>query len=81
MSPTAKVSRWFELQPATSASLSRPESGFVSAAPSSDLAMADAALGDGALGDVGQMVASFSTLPNKKRKKLLKLRLGRNVTF
>jgi len=43
--------------------------------------MADAALGDGALGDVGQMVASFSTLPNKKRKKLLKLRLGRNVTF
>ncbi|CAG4955510.1 unnamed protein product [Colias eurytheme] len=41
LSPTAKIDRWFSLLP-TNATLSRPESGFISGVEDTDTALAEA---------------------------------------
>lgn len=89
LSSAAKVARWFELLQ-TPAPLSRPESGFVSGAQSGDLggseevpadAEADAATDAATDADALAVSDALSRLPARKRKKLFKLKLGRNVTF
>uniref|UniRef100_A0A1B6F2D7 PID domain-containing protein n=1 Tax=Cuerna arida TaxID=1464854 RepID=A0A1B6F2D7_9HEMI len=65
LSPTSKVTRWFEmLQP-----LSRPESGFVDAGE----------IEEGP--EVEATEALLNRLPGRKRKRLLGLRIGRVTTF
>ncbi|KAK3913916.1 Integrin alpha-11 [Frankliniella fusca] len=86
LSSAAKVARWFELlQTTPSAPLSRPESGFVSGAQSGDLAgsevPADADADVDATTDALAVSDALSRLPARKRNKLFKLKLGRNVTF
>lgn len=66
LSPTSKVTRWFEmLQP-----LSRPESGFV-----------DAVDGEGEDEAAEVTEALLRRLPGRKRRKLLGLKIGRVTTF
>lgn len=70
LSPTSKVTRWFEmLQP-----LSRPESGFVDAVETDGPEMLDVT-------DAEVTEALLSRLPGRKRRKLLGLRIGRVTTF
>ncbi|KAG8268185.1 hypothetical protein J6590_033537 [Homalodisca vitripennis] len=65
LSPTSKVTRWFEmLQP-----LSRPESGFVDAGETEEGP------------EVEATEALLNRLPGRKRKRLLGLRIGRVTTF
>lgn len=90
LSSAAKVARWFELLQTPGAPLSRPESGFVSGAQSGDLggSAGEANEGDADTADVTDAMAgmdsvsaALSRLPARKRNKLFKLKLGRNVTF
>lgn len=87
LSSAAKVARWFELLQAPGAPLSRPESGFVSGAQSGDVGGSageandvDAADAD-AMAGMDSVTAALSRLPARKKNKLFKLKLGRNVTF
>ncbi|KAL5293178.1 NOS1AP family protein [Megaselia abdita] len=79
LSSTAKVARWFQQLPWNTASLSRPESGFVSGDSRSEK------YHDDDLCDEFLLVEGTSTLwtklSAKKRRKLLGLRLGKVTTF
>ncbi|EEB10146.1 hypothetical protein Phum_PHUM020430 [Pediculus humanus corporis] len=86
LSPSSKVFRWFKLTPSQSHPLSRPESGFVDG----DKSQKDEEF-DCFKGDVGEEYdeevifegsqSLLESLSTRKRKKLLKLQLGRMTTF
>ncbi|XP_059613531.1 uncharacterized protein LOC132259785 isoform X3 [Phlebotomus argentipes] len=91
LSSTAKVARWFSQLPWNQASLSRPESGFVSGDSRSEKNI----LGEDNLDSGGAKEPEFcdeyllvegtanlwAKLSAKKRRKLLGLRLGKVTTF
>ncbi|XP_052846775.1 uncharacterized protein LOC128258858 isoform X3 [Drosophila gunungcola] len=90
LSSTAKVARWFQQLPWHTASLSRPESGFVSGDSRSEKYQEDHFYGGIAketddLCDEFLLVEGSSTiwtkLSAKKRRKLLGMRLGKVTTF
>ncbi|XP_070070740.1 uncharacterized protein [Drosophila takahashii] len=97
LSSTAKVARWFQQLPWHTASLSRPESGFVSGDSRSEKYQEDHFYGIGGIGGIGGtkepddlcdeflLVEGSSTiwtkLSAKKRRKLLGMRLGKVTTF
>ncbi|XP_043648630.1 uncharacterized protein LOC122617038 isoform X3 [Drosophila teissieri] len=90
LSSTAKVARWFQQLPWHTASLSRPESGFVSGDSRSEKYQEDHFYGAIAketddLCDEFLLVEGSSTiwtkLSAKKRRKLLGMRLGKVTTF
>lgn len=92
LSSTAKVARWFQQLPWHTASLSRPESGFVSGDSRSEKYQEDHFYGGMAvketqddLCDEFLLVEGSSTiwtkLSAKKRRKLLGMRLGKVTTF
>ncbi|XP_016934656.2 capon-like protein isoform X4 [Drosophila suzukii] len=93
LSSTAKVARWFQQLPWHTASLSRPESGFVSGDSRSEKYQEDHFYGGGViqtketddLCDEFLLVEGSSTiwtkLSAKKRRKLLGMRLGKVTTF
>ncbi|XP_037937183.1 uncharacterized protein LOC119670825 isoform X2 [Teleopsis dalmanni] len=88
LSSTAKVARWFQQLPWHTASLSRPESGFVSGDSRSEKYQEDhyfSAKETDDLCDEFLLVEGSSTiwtkLSAKKRRKLLGLRLGKVTTF
>ncbi|KAH8259506.1 hypothetical protein KR026_005709, partial [Drosophila bipectinata] len=96
LSSTAKVARWFQQLPWHTASLSRPESGFVSGDSRSEKYQEDHFYGvSGGGGIAGKetddlcdeflLVEGSSTiwtkLSAKKRRKLLGMRLGKVTTF
>lgn len=67
MSPTTKVTRWFEmLDPIALVPLSRPESGFVDS-PEAD--------------EPPDSTFLLNRLPTRKRRKLLGLKIGKVTTF
>lgn len=73
LSSTAKVERWFEsLEPM---SMSRPESGFVSADPEEEEA------NEGLLSEGTGTRSLLLKLNSHKRKKLLRLKFGNVTTF
>lgn len=85
------MARWFELL--QTPPLSRPESGFVSGAQSGDIGGSagetttetdgvDVVDVEAAMAGMDSAVsAALSRLPARKKNKLFKLKLGRNVTF
>ncbi|XP_030385653.1 capon-like protein isoform X3 [Scaptodrosophila lebanonensis] len=90
LSSTAKVARWFQQLPWHTASLSRPESGFVSGDSRSEKYQEDhfysgIAKETDDLCDEFLLVEGSSTiwtkLSAKKRRKLLGMRLGKVTTF
>ncbi|KAL9905329.1 capon-like protein isoform X4 [Glossina fuscipes] len=89
LSSTAKVARWFQQLPWHTASLSRPESGFVSGDSRSEKFHEDqqyfCAKDTDDLCDEFLLVEGSSTiwtkLSAKKRRKLLGMRLGKVTTF
>ncbi|XP_030570053.1 capon-like protein isoform X4 [Drosophila novamexicana] len=90
LSSTAKVARWFQQLPWHTASLSRPESGFVSGDSRSEKYQEDHFYGGMVketddLCDEFLLVEGSSTiwtkLSAKKRRKLLGMRLGKVTTF
>ncbi|KAK6627306.1 hypothetical protein RUM44_009783 [Polyplax serrata] len=85
LSPSAKVFRWFKLAPSNAHPLSRPESGFVDGDKSQKDGDEDCFKVDGiAYDEEGILEGSQSlleSLGSRKRKKLLKLQLGRMTTF
>lgn len=93
LSSTAKVARWFQQLPWHTASLSRPESGFVSGDSRSEKYQEDHFYGGGGIAgketddlcDEFLLVEGSSTiwtkLSAKKRRKLLGMRLGKVTTF
>lgn len=93
LSSTAKVARWFQQLPWHTASLSRPESGFVSGDSRSEKYQEDHFYGGiqattketDDLCDEFLLVEGSSTiwtkLSAKKRRKLLGMRLGKVTTF
>ncbi|KAH8317022.1 hypothetical protein KR074_011634, partial [Drosophila pseudoananassae] len=96
LSSTAKVARWFQQLPWHTASLSRPESGFVSGDSRSEKYQEDHFYGVSGGGGIAAketddlcdeflLVEGSSTiwtkLSAKKRRKLLGMRLGKVTTF
>lgn len=84
LSPSAKVFRWFKLTPTQTHPLSRPESGFVDGEKSQKDEDDDCFKVDGVFDEEGILEGSQSLLESlgtRKRKKLLKLQLGRMTTF
>lgn len=79
LSSTAKVARWFQQLPWNTASLSRPESGFVSGDSRSEKYHDDDYCDEFLL--VEGTSTLWTKLSAKKRRKLLGLRLGKVTTF
>ncbi|XP_034656356.1 capon-like protein isoform X4 [Drosophila subobscura] len=91
LSSTAKVARWFQQLPWHTASLSRPESGFVSGDSRSEKYQEDHFYGGIATKETDDLCDEFllvegsstiwTKLSAKKRRKLLGMRLGKVTTF
>ncbi|XP_034110007.1 capon-like protein isoform X6 [Drosophila sulfurigaster albostrigata] len=91
LSSTAKVARWFQQLPWHTASLSRPESGFVSGDSRSEKYQEDHFYGGMAVKETDDLCDEFllvegsstiwTKLSAKKRRKLLGMRLGKVTTF
>lgn len=84
LSPSAKVFRWFKLVHPQTHPLSRPESGFVDGEKSQKDGDEDGYKVDDVLDEEAILEGSQSllnSLSSRKRKKLLKLQLGRMTTF
>lgn len=73
MSPTSKVTHWFQAS-SSSVILPRPESGFVDVEDGRDV-------DDGGDMDDGQGRDILARIPSKKRKRLAKMQKGNVKTF